>query len=431
MTRSARRPTWLVASLLATIVGLASPPSRGQDKPPPAGLDEWKKLEPTPELANYRKQLQAGVFGDDEKTFLQQTALPHIALPKNRPEIDRIRRKMIDRLCVGDPTSDLKAATGAMQTVTDFMVRLAADTKAETVSRVNAVLMIGELRGSANKPWAPAAAALTSIFGNDAMPAAVRIAAASGLARHVDADPTARATDVGPALVKIAGAPLADVDPVAANWLRSRAFSMLARMKDAAPAGTVAAAAQAMLDAARPLDDRVRAAAAVGACVKNPGDTDIAAAVTGIRDLAVAAVSSTKARAERRDLAVQLAGGGPVMREMEFPPEGGLEGEGTGPEQPYRRDAWRLATLADAVAATDGAGGLARFAGAGTDAANTLAKTLREAATLLDEAPDAFALDEVIGKLPAGAPPADAASPIAPASEPAPVDGGGTPFGNP
>jgi hypothetical protein len=421
--------------LLALAIGFW-PACRAQEKAPPT-FDDWKKLEPAPELATYRSQLRDNVFGEAEKTFLTKTALPQLGNPKNRPEIDRVRRKMIDRLCVVDAgAGDGKALGAAMQTVADFMSAVARDRASDPVHRVNAILLVGELRVPGNKPWTPAVAPLAAVFGDDTLPPSVRIAAAAGLARHVEADPVGRAADVGPVLVKVAGSPLPNVDPVAANWLRSRAFAMLARMGTDAPAGAVAAASAALLDATRPVDDRVRAAATVGACVKAAGDADAGKTVTAIRDLAVSALGATKASADRLALAERLAGGDQAASRPRGPTDGAGDTLDDEPSQVYRRDAWRLATLADALSSPDGSGGLAAVGGAGAASIKEIATAFRSAAEQLDAQPDLKTLETVLanvpavdlGREPAPAAPSGGAKPAGPATPAAGADD--NPFGS-
>lgn len=402
-----RRPGpsgWLV---FLVAFGLAG--AQAQDSPPTA-FDRWSKLEASDELRAYRNALRDGTFDDSARNFLTKIALPQLGLAGNRPDIDRVRRKMVDRLCAVDAGADSKAAPlqGAMQTVMDFMVGVARDRKADLVHRVNATLLVGELRVPGNKPWAPAATPLAALLGDDALAPAVRIAAAAGLGRLVDADPAGRAADVGPVLAAVSAANLAGMDPVAADWLRSRALGMLAKMGEAAPDGAVAAADKILRDANRSVDVRVRAAAVAGRCRKAADAADVSATVTAIRELAVASLEAAKARSARLELAAKLAGGGrlpPPPVDLEAAPADVIP-------QVYRRESWRLATLADALATADGAG-LAAVAGSAAGTVGELAASLREAADRLDAEPEPASLDaalEGLAAVAAGAP--------APAAEP-------------
>lgn len=429
-THPVRRP---VAGLVVALLACVATAARAQDKPA-ATYDSWPALESAEELRAYKNQLREGTFDEAAKAFLTKTALPQLGLPKNRPTIDRVRRKLRDSLC-GDDATDAKTAAAAMQTVTAVMIAAARDAKADMTIRVNAALLVGELRGPGGKPWTPAAEPLAKVLGDASLPAAVRIAAAAGLARHVEADPAARASDVGPALLATGAQAAAGVDPVAAAWLRSRALVMLARMGAAAPAGTTAAAAGVLRDAAAPVDLRVRAAATTGACIAAPGDTDVDAAVAAIRDVATAALDDTRAELDRQATAARIGGGQPAPR-----PDAGLDGNDAdaGTPQRFRREAWRLATLADALAPATGDGGLARQAGANMGAATDLAEALRQAAVRLDSQPDADALAAAIedlaafaaapGALPTASPAApEKAEATPPAAAPA---AGASPFGD-
>lgn len=397
MNRTATPARLLLHGLLVVGV-LATAAAQG---PKPAAYEDWKSLEASEELRNYRKQLLDGVFNDASRDFLATIALPQIALPKNRPEIDRIRHKMVDRLCVADQEGgNAKGTISAQQAIVEFMTTLARNGKADLAARVNAVLLIGELPDPASPGrkvfWAEAVPPLVAMLKDDALPPAVRIAAAAGLARHVESDPKARAAEVGPAALQVASSAFAGVDVVAADWLRSRSLVMLSRMGAAAPDGTAAAAARILVDTNRPFDVRVRAAATLGGSIKAAGDTDVAAAVGAVRTLAAAALADTQARIDRRDLAVRLAGGAAPGAPQ--PDIGGMDAT-AGFSELHRRDAWRLATLADALDPGDGAGGLARVAGPTADAATALAATLRQAAAGLDQRPDAVALRAAVQAL--------------------------------
>jgi len=245
----------LAAACLALACLVSVSPARAQDKPA-AVYDDWRLLEPSEEMIAYKNQLRDGSFDDSARAFLAKTALPQLEKPKNRPTIDRVRRRMREVLC-GESGADPKAAAAAMQVMSDVMTAKARDAKADPVVRLNAMLMVGELRSAGNKPWTPAVAPLVAALEDAGLPPAVRIAAAAGLARHVEADPVARSADIGPAAVKLAGAPLDGVDAVAADWLRSRALVMLARMGADAPKGTVPTAAKVLADADGPAAHRV------------------------------------------------------------------------------------------------------------------------------------------------------------------------------
>ena len=419
---SIARGSWPTAAALLVLIAGTGDAARGQEAPPATVIDEWRLLEPAQDMLDYKARLRDGSFDEASKNFLVNTALPHLKLPKNRATIDRVRRRMRELLC-GETSVDPKATAAATQTVAEFMTAVARDGKADPVVRVNAMLLVGELNGAGRKPWTPAVASLVAAVGDAALPPAVRIAAAAGLARHVEADAVGRSTDVGPGLVALLGSPLAGVDPLAADWLRSRALAMLAQMGGSAPPNTAAAAAALLGDANRTLDLRVRAAATVGRTVRAPGDTDVKAAVAAIHGLATSALAATRAETDRRALATRLSSRanqpppgaaapaiGPADLPADTPARGTLR---------YRRDAWRLATLADALAPADGKGGLAQVAGADAPAVAALADALRTGAQALDTRPGAEALDEASRAIAGGGAEAPAAAPAAPAAAPA------------
>jgi len=121
-----------------------------------------------------------------------------------------------------------------------------------------------------------------------------------------------------------------------------------------------------------------------------------------------------------------------------FPGAGGDFGAGATVEDPIdslvvRRDAWRLMTLATAVATADGTVGLASLLTDDTAArAKKISQTLRESALSLDQSPDAaamkqaFAAIERLGQAAGSRSPAATKPAAAPATEPA---AGSDPFG--
>lgn len=403
-----RRP---LAAVCCVIIALATGLAAGQ----PAATDfptEWTKVEPHEKTLAYRNQLREGVFEEAERAFLVTNALPQLGLPANRALIDRVRRRMRDVLCA-ESGSDPKALEGALRTTGDFMKALAANEKADMVVRVNAMLLVGELRAK-GKPWPPAAATLVESLGNPKTPLAIRIAAAVGLARHVEAG-TAPAASVGPLLVKLVGAPAAAGSMDGDNWLAMRSLGMLAALGTAAPANTAAVVAKVMNDPSRPLETRIRAAAALGSCSQAAAGLDANQAVKTIRDLSIAALRNDQESPTGFDPAAGQPGS-PV-------------GDQTGVfELACRRTAWRLATLARGLQADDGSGGIASAGGG--PAAKDLATTLRKAAAQIDAMPETSTVREVLAELsgeaaPGNVPGAKPTEPAQPEPESAP------PFANP
>jgi hypothetical protein len=392
----------------------------------------WRLFEADPEMLAYRKELREGLFGEPSKAFLERTALPQLAQPANRGTIDRVRRRMRETLC-GDASGDRKAAEAAMRVVLDFMARLARDQQADPVVRVNAMLLVGELRSGDQKPWPPAAAVLAEAIGDARLPAAVRIAAAAGLDRHVEAAGKSLAPTVGPVLVKVLENPVPTVDPVAAAWLAARCLDMLGTLGPAAPPPAAAAAAKIFTDAASPPDLRVRAAAALGRMAASTAGVDFAGTPDVVRAEARSMLEADRAEADRWRLRRRVER--PAANATRpVPGDGG--GDTATPLMPLacRRTAWRLAMLADALLAADGTSGIGLAAGADRQAAADLAATLRQAATDIDASPDETSIEAALAALagvpaPAAESPPATEQPAAPA--PPPADSPFTsPFGN-
>jgi hypothetical protein len=400
-------------------VTLAADAGRCQDD---GAAKPWRLFEADRGMLDYRAELREGLFGEPAKAFLERTALPQLALPANRGTIDRVRRRMRDTLC-GEAGGDRKAAEAAMRVVLDFMTRLARDEQAEMIVRVNAMLFVGDLKAGDQSPWPPAAAALAEAVGDERLPAAVRIAAAAGLDRHVEAAGAKLAPTVGPALEKVLTAPATNVDPAAAAWLGARCLEMLGTLGSAAPPAAA------------------KTAAALGRMAGAAKGLDFAGTRDAIQKLAVATLEADRAEAERWRFLES------VRQAPATAPRGVGDGPvttGTGQDLPLlplacRRTAWRLATLADALLTADTTSGIGLAAGANRQAAADLAATLRQAATAIDTTPDADSIEDALktitggpapGAAPSAAPAPATDQPDAPAPPPAADNPFGSPFGN-
>jgi hypothetical protein len=429
--------SWIARVALAALLTLAADAGRCQDD---GAAKPWRLFEADRGMLDYRAELREGLFGEPAKAFLERTALPQLALPANRGTIDRVRRRMRDTLC-GEAGGDRKAAEAAMRVVLDFMTRLARDEQAEMIVRVNAMLFVGDLKAGDQSPWPPAAAALAEAVGDERLPAAVRIAAAAGLDRHVEAAGAKLAPTVGPALEKVLTAPATNVDPAAAAWLGARCLEMLGTLGSAAPPAAAKTAGTILADVARPVDLRVRAAAALGRMAGVAKGLDFAGTRDAIQKLAVATLEADRAEAERWRFLES------VRQAPATAPRGVGDGPvttGTGQDLPLlplacRRTAWRLATLADALLTADTTSGIGLAAGANRQAAADLAATLRQAATAIDTTPDADSIEDALktitggpapGAAPSAAPAPATDQPDAPAPPPAADNPFGSPFGN-
>jgi hypothetical protein len=425
----------LLAALLTALLTVAT--AAGQE----LRYAEWRLVESAPETLDYRNALRNGVFDDNARSYLRDVALPQLAAPGNQATIDRVRRRLRDITC--DPSGAANAVDQAGRFVIDFMKAVAADEKADIAVRVNAMLLIGDTNAKGGKPLADALAPLTAALGDARLPAAVRIAAAAGLARHVDAADGPLPAPTAAALVALLAKP-ADADPVAAEWLTARALGMLARLGPAAPQPAVAAAGAMLSDTDRSPDLRVRAAAVVGAAAAPAAGIDVAKALAAIREIA----RTTLEAEATRDAATSLEGlteqggtqpvdgrGGRGVAPGGFPGQEGLPGQTQGPVQVQacRRAAWRLDTLGKALGGEDGSGGLARLAGPAQADVKDLAAVLRAAAVQIDAEPDVFAIREALQNLAAGPDAAGeagaAAAPQRPADRSTPAaDPGDAPF---
>lgn len=436
---------WTAASALA------------QDEP---RFATWAKAEAADEAKKYVEQLKKGEFDAAAQAFLEQIALPQLAIDGNRKTIERTRRRMREVL-LNEKLAEAAALEKASRAAVDWLVAQARNPQVDPAVRVNAMLFVGELRGKDGRPWPAATAALSGAAADATLPAGVRVAAVAGLARHVDAarsagggDPQLAQATAKSLLTIIAAAPSA-AEGAASDWLVSRALDMAAVVIPQATPEAAAAIAAILDDASRAVDVRVRAAAALGTMATAEATINAARSVAVIHGLAVEAVKADIAMAAERAIAARMSGQ-PVQGMMPSMMPGGIEGGGVGfpgggipgggfpggggefggdagaPDDPIdalvvRRDAWRLMTLANAVEVADGSRGLATLLAAdAADGAKTIAKVLREAAVSLDQSPDATSLKQALADIervaPAAAGPA-VPKPAAAAGDPAAAGG--------
>jgi len=407
MTRSSL-PAAVVCCCLATAVLCSAPVARAQ----PVAVD-WRQVETSQELTDYRLALRNGGFDAAAKAFLTDIALPQLGLPANRPAIERVRRRMRELLC-GDAASEPRAMDAALETIVGFMMTAARNDKLDPIVRINAALFVGEVKGKDGKPWPAAAAPLTAAVGDARLPMDVRIVAAQGLARHTEAAGPAAGPTVGPVLVKLLPSLAAVSDRAAADWLAGRGLKMVADLGSGAPPEATAPALAILEDASRSTTLRARAAAAAAAAGPKAAGVDWGKAVAACRATALQALETEKARGERaRELGLITAA---AVGQSESAGEPRLSGGSAVPELACRRVAWELMTLAEALVAADGKGGIAAIRGADQQAARELGGTLREAATMIDANPDETAILDALAMLNGG--------PVPEAREPAAVPAG-------
>lgn len=420
--------------LLSATLGAFALPASGQEPP-----KTWPQIEA--EYKDYKDKLgEGGPFDSATKAFFTEKALPQLATDANRQTIDRVRRRIRELMLTG--ITDVKAFEDASRTVREFMLGLARNDDAEPAVRVNAMLLVGELRTREGKPWPGAVVPLSTAVRDAKLPAGVRLAALAGLARHADAVRTADgdtaaafAKDAAPAVLSIIAAAAKPPLPAAprtadTSWMTARALTILPVVAPAAPKDLAAAVVAIMGDASWPIDVRVRAAAALGATATAQSGVNAGQAIEAVRVLAKSALEGDIASAERRRADREYrGGGGQAAAPPGFAPPGfGFGGPLGAPaaanadgmaEQIVRRDAWRMATLADAILDADGDRGLAKLLGKDGEAAAALATTLRENALSLDAEPTESGVAAALESL--AAPQAAAAAKPAPAADkPAP-----------
>jgi hypothetical protein len=409
----------------------------------------WTKVEASREIRELKEKLrEGGQFDDNAKQFLQETALPQLALEENRSLIERTRKRLRE-LLLGDVGED-KAYADIAQLIADFMTAAARDDAADPVVRVNAMLLVGELKAKSGKPWAAAGPSLAAAAGDKNLPDAVRIAALAGVAKHVaaGAGDDSLATTFGPPVAAILGEPVAGPRSVEQEWLVSRALQLIPALVRPAPPKLAAFLAAIVGDEAQAIDLRVRAAAALGATADTASGIDAAAVVEAIRKLAITTLESEeKAAAARRFEERYRRGGAALGGPPSAPPGFGFDGQplpAIDPlaisEQACRRAAWRLYTLGTAIFSADDKPGLATLMGDVAGPAKELAKQLTTEGLTLDSDPVEDALLDALDVLRPPAPggksakrPVRQPKPEEPAGDeqkPAP-DPNASPFDNP
>jgi len=410
----------------------------------------WPKVEACREIRELKEKLREGGQVDAAaRLFLEETALPQLALDDNRSTIERTRKR-IREILLAD-VGDEKAYGDVSLLIAEFMTALARDDQADPAARVNAMLLVGELKAKNGKPWPPAALALAAAAGDKGLPDGVRIAALAGVARHVTAGEgdEAIAKTFGPPVIAILTEPATPDSGIEHDWMVSRAVQLVPLLARPAPPKVAGAIATLLGDETRPIDLRVRAAAALGATADADSGVDTAAAVEAIRKLAITALESEEKAAAARRLEDLYRRGGAADKAgpgMPAPPPGmpampGMGFEGMGPpvvdplatpEQACRRAAWRLHTLGTAILSADRKQGLALLLGDAGEAAKTLAGQLVGEGLTIDADPVEDALLDALDVL--RPPVAGEKAAKRPARQPKPdepADDGGKPDGDP
>ena len=369
----------------------------------------WTKVEQDAEKV-YKEPLKTGGgFTPAAQDFIAKKAMPQLANDANRPILDRVRKKMRDILVVG--ITDDRAFEDASKAVADAAVTIAKNSEESLAARVNAMLLVGELRAKDNKEgtvWPAAVNQLAAVAGDAALDPSVRVAAMAGLVRHADVAKRTggdRLTEftkgARPAILAIVAEKPSVEQPVVSDWLASRALSILTSVVKSSPKELAATLVGVMSDTSRSLDVRVRAAAALGATVTPKSEIQAVEATNSVKELAVDVLELDEGILRDRRYEQLMSGGGGAgggggMMPMRpgMPPGMPMPGMGGGgvavpqlvPDQSLRRTAWRLVTLADAMLTEDGKAGVAALV-SGDDkvAGQAYAELFRKYALELDE----------------------------------------------
>lgn len=378
-------------------------------------VSAWNKVEQEADKT-YKESLRAGgAFDGPARDFVTKRAVPQLANDANRAIVDRVRRRLREILLGG--ISDDRAFDEASRAVAETAVAIARDNGASAPARVNAMLLVGDLRAKDAKDgtvWPGAVPLLAAAAGDAALDRSVRVAALAGLSRHADVARKAGgekltefAKAARPAVVAIVAEPVPAADAVVAEWLAARSLSLVTSVMKSAPKEFAATLVQVMNDPKRSLDTRVRAAAALGATATAKSEIQAPEAVEAILGLAVSVIEVDEATLRARRYEQQLFGGGaggagappggPTggMKKMMQPEGMRMAGGGDQAvveipqlvsDQAMRRTAWRLAALADAIMDEEGKTGVATLL-AGDDQTNSkaYAELYRDQAKKIDE----------------------------------------------
>ncbi len=299
---------WLAISASLLPAAAQEPAAAGPPK-----YSSWSQVENAKETRDYVERMgDGGRFDASAKNFLDEIALPQLGLDENRATIETTRRRIRERLLATISASETLDQANAH--VMRAMLELAGNAAEPPVVRVNAVLLIGELDAKEERPWPEAVGTLVKILTSQKAPPELRVAAMAGLARHVEAasrgDPATAtlARGVVPAILGLFGESAGN-DATAASsarragldWMIARGLRMLPTLLPKAPPQVATAVAGVIADESRPIDLRVRAAAALGTTVDKASGVDVSAVAGSIAALARAALAADEAVVARRE----------------------------------------------------------------------------------------------------------------------------------
>ncbi|MFM7243429.1 MAG: hypothetical protein ACKO40_04530 [Planctomycetaceae bacterium] len=386
-------------ALVAALAVCAPVHAQPDDKKAPR--EPWESFTDAAEVKAYLEQAKAGAIDAAGRATLTTKVLPLLEDPANVRSMDRLRRRIRESL-LNERTLDAASLDAINGEASKWAAGRVAAAGVNPVTTVNAMLLVGDLRGKDGKPWPGATPVLATAAADAALPLAARAAALASLARQADAGVSLKAE--GPRLLAVATTPPAAGSGEAGDWLASRALGLLPlAMPDASPEAA-AALVTLLADASRSVDVRVRAAEALGRMAAADAKIDAASTLEGIRTAAVRGLQQDLDAARDEEFGLSLSGGGLAMAggfgggefagggmrpDFGSPPGGGqpLPAKPAPPVEPtiLERDAWRLAALASAIQPAGKGRGLVTIAGDAGGTAKDFAARLRENALILHE----------------------------------------------
>lgn len=364
--------------------------------------DPWESFTDAPEVKAYLEQMKAGTLDATSRATLTNQVLPLLEAPANRGSLDRLRRRIREGLLNERTLEAAALETVNAETAKWALARVAAR-GVDPLAAVNAMLLLGDLRGKDGKPWPGGTPLLASAAADQNLPLAARAAAISGLVRHAEAGATLKGV-AAPLLATAITPPVAGSGD-AGEWLAARALGLLPQAMPEASPEAAAGLVKLLGDASRSIDVRIRTAEALGRMATAGSTLDVPRTLEGIRGLAIRGLAQDLEAAKDEEFGQSLAAGsgfataGYGGAERGVPPDagfgmrpdvgavGGQPGKPAPPVEPtvIEHDAWRLATLASAVQPAGKGKGLAELSGNATPAARALATKLRENAVFLHE----------------------------------------------
>ncbi|MFN9367157.1 MAG: hypothetical protein ACK6CT_00095, partial [Planctomycetia bacterium] len=155
LRRASHQPSACAASGLLCLAMVAClRDASGQPAEPK--VQTWSQVDQSNDMKQFRDNLRLEEsLGRESLAFLMQTLLPQLEAPVNREQIDRVvRRRLRDLQNVFEVGRNPAVFEQFTKALADFMVQVARDGKKDSIVRVNAVLLVGELNdASKSRPW--------------------------------------------------------------------------------------------------------------------------------------------------------------------------------------------------------------------------------------------------------------------------------------